>query len=177
MVEVGEQHDRMIARHRLDIAKLLFGKDGGYSLRKFKRIYKREMAENPHLYEPEGHWRNQTATEENAEGGDGGEEVEATAEEKADQEETEAGVKAENVEDEEVERDIEAEKAELKQQLTKEAKELENDSEEDFVAIAEEDLEAILEDIEKAEFATEEEAAAYMEEKHEEFMNKKMKLN
>jgi len=25
-------------------------KDGGYSLRKFKRIYKREMEENPHKY-------------------------------------------------------------------------------------------------------------------------------
>ena len=40
----------MVLRHRLDVAKLLFGKDGGYSLRKFKRIFKREMAENPDRY-------------------------------------------------------------------------------------------------------------------------------
>lgn len=37
-------------RHRLDLAKLYLGKDGGYSLRKFKRIFKREMAEHPEKY-------------------------------------------------------------------------------------------------------------------------------
>ena len=42
-------HDLHV-RHRIDIAKMHFGKDGGYSLRKFKRIFKREMAEIPHLY-------------------------------------------------------------------------------------------------------------------------------
>ena len=42
--------DRLILRHRLDTAKLLFGKDSGYSLRKYKRIFKREMAENPDRY-------------------------------------------------------------------------------------------------------------------------------
>ncbi len=40
----------MIVRHRLDLAKLYLGKDGGYSLRKFKRIFKREMAEHPEKY-------------------------------------------------------------------------------------------------------------------------------
>jgi len=40
----------MIVRHRLDLAKLYLGKDGGYSLRKFKRIFKREMEENPDKY-------------------------------------------------------------------------------------------------------------------------------
>ena len=44
------ENDRMLVRHRLDLAKLFLNKDGGYSLRKFKRIYKREMAENPHKW-------------------------------------------------------------------------------------------------------------------------------
>lgn len=43
-------HDLLI-RHRIDVAKMYLGKDGGYSLRKFKRIFKREMAERPELYE------------------------------------------------------------------------------------------------------------------------------
>ena len=46
--------ERLVLRHRLDVAKLLFGKDGGYSLRKYKRIFKREMEENPGLYYIEG---------------------------------------------------------------------------------------------------------------------------
>lgn len=37
-------------RHRLDVAKLFFDKDGGYPLRKFKEIYKKEMEENPDKY-------------------------------------------------------------------------------------------------------------------------------
>lgn len=39
--------ERLLKRHRLDLAKLYLMKDGGYSLRKFKRIFKREMEENP----------------------------------------------------------------------------------------------------------------------------------
>jgi len=42
--------DRLLKRHRFDLAKLYLMKDGGYSLRKFKRIYKREMEENPQKY-------------------------------------------------------------------------------------------------------------------------------
>jgi hypothetical protein len=42
--------ERLLKRHRLDLAKLYLMKDGGYSLRKFKRIFKREMEENPHKY-------------------------------------------------------------------------------------------------------------------------------
>lgn len=42
-------HD-LYVRHRIDIAKMHFGKEGGYSLRKFKRIFLREMEERPHLY-------------------------------------------------------------------------------------------------------------------------------
>jgi hypothetical protein len=39
-----------LLRHRIDLAKMYLGKDGGYSLRKFKRIFKREMAEHPEKY-------------------------------------------------------------------------------------------------------------------------------
>ena len=45
-----EETERLILRHRLDVAKLFFNKDGGYSLRKFKKIFKREMEENPDRY-------------------------------------------------------------------------------------------------------------------------------
>lgn len=48
--KIKYENKRLLMRHRLDLAKLLLGKDGGYSLRKFKRIYKREMEENPHKY-------------------------------------------------------------------------------------------------------------------------------
>lgn len=48
--EAAEHAEDMIVRHRLDLAKLYLGKDGGYSLRKFKRIFKREMAEHPEKY-------------------------------------------------------------------------------------------------------------------------------
>ena len=37
-------------RHRLDFAKMFFDKDGGYTLREFKKIYKIEMLENPERY-------------------------------------------------------------------------------------------------------------------------------
>lgn len=40
----------MIMRHRLNLSKLLFNKEGGYTLREFKKIYKREMLERPELY-------------------------------------------------------------------------------------------------------------------------------
>jgi hypothetical protein len=42
-----QETERLLRRHRLDLAKLYLMKDGGYSLRKFKRIFKREMEENP----------------------------------------------------------------------------------------------------------------------------------
>ena len=38
----------LIHRHRLDRAKML-GKNGGYNLRKFKRIYRREVRENGNI--------------------------------------------------------------------------------------------------------------------------------
>ena len=46
--EVGHE---MAVRHRLDLAKLFLNKDNGYTLRKFKRIYKREMEERPEQWD------------------------------------------------------------------------------------------------------------------------------
>ena len=37
--EVDYQY--LMQRHRLDYDKLFYGKDGGYPLRKFKKVYKR----------------------------------------------------------------------------------------------------------------------------------------
>lgn len=48
--EIDEVQDELFLRHRLDLARLYLGKDGGYSLRKFKRIFKREMEERPENY-------------------------------------------------------------------------------------------------------------------------------
>lgn len=48
--EILEVQDELFIRHRLDMARLYLGKDGGYSLRKFKRIFKREMEERPENY-------------------------------------------------------------------------------------------------------------------------------
>lgn len=48
--EMAEHTEYLIIRHRLDVAKLYLNKEGGYSLRKFKKIFKREMAEHPEKY-------------------------------------------------------------------------------------------------------------------------------
>ena len=49
-VDTAKEYIRLANRHRLDLAKLLFEKDGGYTLREFKEIYKKEIKENPELY-------------------------------------------------------------------------------------------------------------------------------
>jgi len=49
--DVKADNERLASRHRLDFAKLFLGKDGGYTLRKFKQIMKREMEEHPEKYE------------------------------------------------------------------------------------------------------------------------------
>ena len=41
---------RFNERHRIDHAKMYFGKDGGYSIRELKRMYKTEIEENPERY-------------------------------------------------------------------------------------------------------------------------------
>jgi len=41
---------RLVDRHRIDIARLFFEKDGGYTLREFKEIYLKEIKENPDKY-------------------------------------------------------------------------------------------------------------------------------
>jgi hypothetical protein len=48
--ESAQHHDYLMQRHRLDFAKLYLGKEGGYNLRKFKKILKREMEEQPERY-------------------------------------------------------------------------------------------------------------------------------
>lgn len=48
--ELEEAQDELFMRHRLDLARLFLGKEGGYSIRKFKRIFKREMEERPDNY-------------------------------------------------------------------------------------------------------------------------------
>ena len=44
------EFERLTHRHRLDLAKLLFEKDGGYTLREFKEIYLKEIKEWPEKY-------------------------------------------------------------------------------------------------------------------------------
>jgi hypothetical protein len=48
--ELAKHQDYLMQRHRLDFAKLYLGKNGGYNLRKFKKILKREMEEQPDKY-------------------------------------------------------------------------------------------------------------------------------
>lgn len=49
---IHEDMQRLILRHRLNLARLYLheGNDKAYTLRKFKKIFKREMAENPEMY-------------------------------------------------------------------------------------------------------------------------------
>jgi len=49
-VDFDAEEERLIRRHRLNLAKVFYGQDGGYSLRKIKRIYWREMHENSAKY-------------------------------------------------------------------------------------------------------------------------------
>ena len=52
--ENAKEHEEwnydMIMRHRLNMTKMLFRRDGHYTLRKFKRLFLREMREQPELY-------------------------------------------------------------------------------------------------------------------------------
>jgi len=48
--DLERETKRIMKRHRLDFAKMYFDKDGGYTLREFKRIFKIEMEENPDRY-------------------------------------------------------------------------------------------------------------------------------
>jgi len=44
------EEKRFNLRHRIDFAKLYFSKDGGYTLREFKKWHKTELEENPERY-------------------------------------------------------------------------------------------------------------------------------
>lgn len=48
--EMEEWTKEMVMRHRLNLTKLLFRRDGHYTLRKFKRLFLRETKEQPGLY-------------------------------------------------------------------------------------------------------------------------------
>jgi len=49
-VPVKDETERIMGRHRLNLSKVFYAENGGYSLRKFKKIYMREMKENPQRY-------------------------------------------------------------------------------------------------------------------------------
>jgi len=48
--DLRAEYKRIFARHRIDFAKMYFEKDGGYTLREFKKIMKIEIEENPERY-------------------------------------------------------------------------------------------------------------------------------
>lgn len=176
-----KEEERLLIRHRLDLAKLYLQKDGGYTLRKFKRIFKREMAEFPDRYEilkPE---------EEESEDSDSDAEEEAAEAEGADpmegEEEKEvpeiiaksdSGDEAKQAvsesDDENAEPaepvDPEAEKLKLREKIKKEIDEMNADSEEEHYEFEEEELEQLLLKVEEMEFMTEEEAEAFLEKQH-----------
>lgn len=176
-----KNEERLMIRHRLDLAKLYLQKDGGYTLRKFKRIFKREMAEFPDRYEilkPE---------EEESEDSDSDAEEEAAVVEGADAVEgeeekevpeiiaksdsgDEAKRAASGSDDESAEPaepvDPEAEKLKLREKIKKEIDEMNADSEEEHYEFEEEELEQLLLKVEEMEFFTEEEAQAFLEKQH-----------
>jgi hypothetical protein len=48
--DLSREYKRIFERHRIDLAKMYFDKDGGYTLRELKRIFKMEMEENGERY-------------------------------------------------------------------------------------------------------------------------------
>jgi hypothetical protein len=94
-------------------------KDGGYSLRKFKRIYKREMEENPHKYLILNNKKGKTT-------------IETTSEVKDDEDESiEAKTEEKKEEDEITEVDPQAVKKKAREQAKKEIDEMNADSEDE----------------------------------------------
>lgn len=49
-INLKAERKRFFDRHRIDMAKILFGGEKGLSLREFKKIFKIEMEENPERY-------------------------------------------------------------------------------------------------------------------------------
>ena len=48
--DVEKEHKRIIMRHRLDFAKMLFKNDSVQNIRQFKEIFLKEIKEHPDLY-------------------------------------------------------------------------------------------------------------------------------
>lgn len=131
-------HDLHV-RHRIDIAKMHFGKDGGYSLRKFKRIFKREMAERPHLYFIDRPGKKGSKKDKS--------EIEAALGE-IDLDSLEKKSKKEDGAAEGEEVDLEAEKEKDRAEFTKLAEEMNADSEDETYNFAEDELEELLTKVE-----------------------------
>jgi len=160
----------MLVRHRIDLAKLYLGKDGGYTLRKFKRIFKREMEERPELYEMVGKGQKRS-TPIPAEDFD--DLVDELGAQDMEDEEPEEG--AENEIDEDAVREEDREKS--KAQFKKELEEMNADSEDETYNFDEDEMEELLEKVENSVFATEEDAIKYFEEYYEKIKAKRLKLN
>ena len=124
----------MLVRHRIDLAKLYLGKDGGYTLRKFKRIFKREMEERPELYEMVGKGQKRS-TPIPAEDFD--DLVDELGAQDMEDEEPEEG--AENEIDEDAVREEDREKS--KAQFKKELEEMNADSEDETYNFDEDEME------------------------------------
>ena len=154
-----------LLRHRIDLAKMYLGKDGGYSLRKFKRIFKREMAEHPEKYAFQNRGAELIEEDDQPE----------AAQDEADSETIVEAIAEEEIhtdeEDDEKEEpipeiDYEAEKLKLREQTKKEIDEMNADSEDEHYTFNEDELEALLEEVEKTSFMNEEEAEAFLEAQH-----------
>lgn len=172
-------------RHRLDLAKLYLGKDGGYSLRKFKRIFKREMEENPEKYMilQKGQSMDDLRVEKsdnedelNDEDEDDEDNEKVKSKRRVQEHEQESASENENEEVEgEVVKDLEAEKAKWRVQAKKEIDEMNADSEDEHYTFEEEELEALLEQIEKETFFNDEEAVKFFEDHYQKLSETKFK--
>ena len=48
--DLAAEYKRLKDRHRLDWTKVLFEREGSFTLREFKKLFKYEMEENPERY-------------------------------------------------------------------------------------------------------------------------------
>ena len=193
--EVDEMNQYLMVRHRIDVAKMYLMKDGGYTLRKFKRIFKREMEERPEMYKikiPEivkqkvasmqgedgEEIIQDSAKTASASDVDGVSEVNLLDDDEFADKSVRKGRKGRKEEQEPAaEVDFEAEKEKWREQMKKEIAEADADSEEESYNLDEEQLEALMDQAEKEIFQTEEDAIKYFEEYYKQIKAKRVKLN
>lgn len=174
-----KETERLLLRHRLDLAKIYLNKDGGYTLRKFKRIFKREMAEFPDRYEilkpaNEAEQSGSSSDVEDAAVAEGaavveGENEKVVPEVAKSESGDEKGKDASGSDRETAEQaavDPEAEKLKLRAKIKKEIDEMNADSEEEHYEFEEEELEKLLLQVEEMELFTEEDAQKFLEKQH-----------